>query len=50
MGEVTIGTITFQSRPLPSHQWLELGCAQMITCQLFPEAASAAPHNPPINA
>src|SRR5579859_2896445 len=49
-GEVTMGTITFQSKPLPSHQCFELGSAQIIARQLLPEAATAAPHSPPINA
>src|SRR5262245_15711179 len=42
--------MTFQSNPLPSHQCLASGWAQIITCQLLPEAASAEPHSPPINA
>src|SRR5882757_4931114 len=49
-GEVTIGTMTFQSTPLPNHQWVLSGCDQMMTCQLLPEAARAEPHKPPIRA
>src|SRR5262249_8825285 len=50
IGDVTMGTITFHNSPLPSHQCSLLGCDQMITCQLPPDAASAEPHNPPISA
>src|SRR5215472_4482988 len=50
MGDVTIGTITFQSSPLPSHQCRGSACDQMMTCQLFAEAAKAAPQRPPMSA
>src|SRR5436190_6435531 len=50
MGDVNIGTITFQRRPLPSHQCSLLGTDQMSDSQLLPEAASAEPHRPPIRA
>src|SRR5260370_42658079 len=50
MGEVTIGTSTFHSSPLPSHQCSALGCDQTITFQLPPDAATAEPHRPPISA
>src|SRR5436190_23185539 len=36
--------------PLPNHQCSLLGCAQIIACQLLPEAARAEPHRPPISA
>src|SRR5512138_3300742 len=49
-GEVTIGTMTFQSRPLPSHQCCALGWDHTMTLQLLSDAASAAPHRPPISA
>src|SRR5215472_5652904 len=49
-GEVTMGTMTFQSNPLPSHQCWLLGCDHKITFQLFPAAANAAPQRPPIKA
>src|SRR5512140_1136814 len=49
-GDVTIGMITFQRRPLPNHQCLSLGTDQIITFQLFPAAANAAPHKPPTKA
>src|ERR1700739_1423604 len=49
-GDVIIGTRTFQSNPLPSHQWLLSGTAQTITCQLLWAAASEAPHKPPMSA
>src|SRR5688572_20567263 len=44
-GEVTIGTMTFHSSPLPLYHVSGSG-----TDQLFCAAATAAPHNPPINA
>src|SRR5437870_12973137 len=50
IGEVNIGTSTFQSSPLPSHQCSWLGWAQIITRQLSLEAASAEPQRPPISA
>src|SRR5215831_3444803 len=50
MGDVTIGTITFQRRPLPSQKCCLLGSDQMITCQLLFDAASAEPQRPPISA
>src|SRR5258706_4278480 len=50
MGEVPIGTMTFQRMPLPRYQCWALGWDQMMTCQLFCDAASAEPHNPPIRA
>src|SRR5207248_4232622 len=50
MGEVIIGTMTFQSRPLPSQKCLSLGCDQISTCQLLLEAARAEPQRPPIKA
>src|SRR2546421_5668190 len=49
-GDMTIGTMTFQSNPLPCHQWSAAGCDQMMTAQLFLEAANAAPQRPPMSA
>src|SRR5690348_8757683 len=49
-GERIMGATTFHSKPLPSHQCCELGSAQIMTFQLLPDAARAAPHNPPISA
>ncbi len=49
-GDVNIGTMTFHKSPPPIYQCTTLGCAQMITSQLLCAAASADPHNPPINA
>src|SRR5688572_7280902 len=49
-GEVTIGTTTFQSKPLPSHQWSGDGMDQIITDQSHRAAASAPPQRPPIRA
>ena len=50
IGDITIGTTTFHSMPLPSHQCFALGCDHTITFQSFPAAARAAPHSPPISA
>src|SRR5258708_26198783 len=49
-GDVNIGTMTFHKSPPPIYQCTALGCAQIITSQLLCAAASADPHNPPINA
>src|SRR5262245_58349231 len=49
IGDVTMGTITFQSNPLPLYHTSLSGTDQMTTDHL-PAAASAAPHNPPIMA
>src|SRR5579862_7735296 len=49
-GERNMGTMTFHSRPAPLYQCSALGCDQMMTCQLSPEAASAAPQRPPMSA
>src|SRR5690349_23935440 len=50
IGEVIIGTRTFQSNPLPSQKCSLLGSDQMMTCQLPSEAARAEPHRPPMRA
>src|SRR6187455_3544607 len=50
MGEVTIGTTTFQRIPLPSHQCSLPGMDQMITLQLLWAAARQAPQSPPTRA
>src|SRR5438045_3487115 len=49
-GELTIGTMTFQSRPFPNQGRCRLGCDQIMTFQLLPAAARAEPHKPPISA
>src|SRR3954470_713371 len=49
IGELTIGTKTFHSKPLLFvHSAAD--CDQISTCQLLCDAASAAPHRPPISA
>src|SRR5689334_9473908 len=50
MGEVIMGTMTFQSSPLPNQKCSLLGSDQMMTCQLPSEAARAEPQRPPISA
>src|SRR6516225_8070566 len=50
IGEVTIGTTTFQRMPLLFHQWSALGSDQMRTAQLSWAAAIQAPHSPPTSA
>src|SRR5512143_3687326 len=49
-GDVTMGTTTFHSTPLPSHQCLAEGWDQIITCQLLCAAANVRPHRPPTTA
>src|SRR5690606_34457473 len=48
-GEVTIGTSTFQTRPLLCAQ-LPASCTQISESRLLCEADNAAPHRPPISA
>src|ERR1035437_9355118 len=50
MGEVTIGSTTFQSTPLPVHQWILPGMDQTMTPQLLFVAARHAPQRPPTSA
>src|SRR6266581_3889069 len=50
MGEVSMGTITFHSKPLPSQKCCLLGCDQIMTFQLPLEAARAEPQRPPMSA
>src|SRR5258706_1657 len=49
-GEVTIGTMTFQRIPLPSHQWFWPGSLQRMTDHLLCAAARHAPQSPPTSA
>ena len=49
-GDKIIGMMTFQIRPVPSHQCLGLGMDQTRTCQSFRAAARHAPHKPPTSA
>ena len=49
-GEVIIGNTTFHSRPLLLLQSPSPALDQISAVQLFCEAASAAPHSPPISA
>src|SRR4051812_39129818 len=50
MGELTMGTTTFQSSPLPCHQWSLPGIDQISTCQSLFAAARHAPQRPPTSA
>src|SRR5262245_31583733 len=49
-GEVTMGTTTFHSSPLPSHQCSLPGMDQMMTLHLLCAAARHAPQSPPTSA
>src|SRR5690606_37723882 len=49
IGETTIGSSTFHTRPLLTAQ-LPRFCDQIIAFQSLPDAAIATPHRPPIRA
>src|SRR5208283_4275119 len=50
MGDKIMGTITFQSSPVPFHQCSWFGTDQIKTPQSLCAAARHAPHKPPISA